>query len=114
MNVHLDKLGAGVEEVGDEVVVDLSEGEVLRAVDTPGHVVTHPGVQTWGDKLSSQENVDDVNTVKVFLWNDMIIVKIQDVVEKVSEFLLLEFCDESPSLKWDLIEESKKETLEEI
>ena len=46
MDVHLDKLGAGVEEVGDEVVVDLGEGEVLRAVDAPGHVVTHPGVQT--------------------------------------------------------------------
>ena len=45
MNVHLDKLGAGVEEVGDEVVMDLSEGEVLRAVDAPCHVVAHPGVQ---------------------------------------------------------------------
>ena len=49
MDVHLDKLGAGVEEVGDEVVMDLGEGEVLRAVDAPGHVVTHPGVQTFGD-----------------------------------------------------------------
>ena len=35
-----------MEEVGDEVVVDLSEGEVLGAVDAPGHVVTHAGVQT--------------------------------------------------------------------
>ena len=44
--IYLGKLGAGMEEVGDEVVVDLSEGEVLGAVDSPGHVVTHTGVQT--------------------------------------------------------------------
>ena len=49
MDVHLDKLGAGVEEVGDEVVMYLGEGEVLGTVDAPGHVVTHPGVQTFGD-----------------------------------------------------------------
>ena len=49
MNVHLDKLGAGVQEVGDEVVMDFGEGEVLRTVDAPGHVVTHPGVQTCGE-----------------------------------------------------------------
>ena len=50
MNVHLDKLGAGVEEVGDEVVVDLGEGEVLRTVDAPGHVVTHAGIQACRSK----------------------------------------------------------------
>ena len=43
---YLDKLGTGVEKVGDEVVVDLGQGEVLGAVDAPGHVVTHAAVQT--------------------------------------------------------------------
>ncbi len=46
LHIYLVKFGAGVEEVGDEVVVDLSEGKVLGAVYSPGHVVTHTGVQT--------------------------------------------------------------------
>ena len=59
LHIYLGKLGAGVEEVGDEVVVDLSEGEVLGAVYSPGHVVTHTRVQTWWvtDSLENQDNI---------------------------------------------------------
>ena len=47
---HLDKLETGEEEVWYEVVMDLSEGEVLGAVHAPGHVVTHAGVQACRSK----------------------------------------------------------------
>lgn len=44
--MYLDKLGTGVEEVRDEVVMNLGKGEVLGAIDAPGHVMTHAAVQT--------------------------------------------------------------------
>ena len=56
------------------MIMDLSEGEILRSVDTPLHVVSHTGVETS----------------EVLFRDDMVIVQIQHVVEKMSELVLLE------------------------
>ena len=68
------------------MIVNLGEGEVLRGVDPPLHVVPDPGVEAG----------------EVLLGDDVVIVQVQDVVEEVSELLLLELRDESSTL-WSLL-----------
>ena len=48
--------------------------EVLRIVDGPVHVVPNSGVKS----------------IKIFLGDHMICVKVENMIEKVDEFLLLE------------------------
>ena len=58
----------------DEKRMDLMKCEVLRIVDGPVHVVPDSGVKS----------------IKIFLGDNMICVKVQNMIEEVDEFLLLE------------------------
>ena len=71
-----------MEKVLHEVGMDFGESEILGSVDPPLHVVPHPGVETG----------------EVLLGDDVVIVQIQDMVEEVTELLLLEVRDERPTL----------------
>ena len=53
---------------------DLCKDEILGSVDGPLHVVPHAGVEAR----------------EVLLWDDVVVVEVEDVVEEVAELLLLE------------------------
>ena len=78
LKLYLDELGTGLEKIFYKEIVDLGEDEVLGCVDAPLHVVPHAVVEAG----------------EVLLWDDVVTVEVQDVVEEVTELLLLELRQE--------------------